>query len=94
MATLSQLINAKAIALAKLAVRATTAAASGQRPSVERARACASGCRTDVSHDALAAGPAARSQRRSPRIVRGPCGANHLRGVRRPRCSHLSSRPS
>ena len=36
MATLSQLINAKAIAIAKLAVRATTAAGSGHH--VGRAR--------------------------------------------------------
>jgi hypothetical protein len=64
MATLSQLINAKAIAIAKLAVRATTAAGSGHPH--QRALACASDRHADVSHDALATGAAARSRRRSP----------------------------
>jgi hypothetical protein len=60
MATLSQLINAKAIAIAKLAVRATTAAGIGLRatlswnsntssiePSNRSAHRCAPGHRVD-----------------------------------------------
>lgn len=62
MATLSQLINAKASPSSRSAPPLPQAAVISQRARLHIA---------DVSHDALATGAAARSRRRSPGAVRG-----------------------
>jgi transketolase len=92
MATLSQLINAKAIAIAKLAVRATTAAGSGHPTS---ALSLAHLIATLMYHT-MRWRPEQPRDPGADRLVlsEGPCRANHLRRLRRPRCHLLSSRPS
>ena len=83
MSTISFAVQAKAIEIGKLAVRATTAAGSGHPD--DRAVARASGGGADVSRHALGSPTPARARRGPAGAVRRPCRADHLCRLRRSR---------